>query len=220
MSLTSRYERKFCPSESSLEELRAVLLRHPCCFYEQYPERTVNNVYFDTPALDCYHAHVDGLGRRSKYRLRWYGEAAQGPVSPVLEIKRRQGEVGDKLGFPLPGVTDAADLWSGSLDRGIGDGDMPDALSLLAPRLLPVLFNRYRRSYFRSACGRFRLTVDTDLLFSSPGDQASRTPHEGLVVELKYEQAQAAEAVAVAQSFPWRFRRFSKYVTGVAALCA
>lgn len=220
MSVISRYERKFCPPESSVEELRVVIMRHPCCFYEQYPERVVNNVYFDTPALDCYHAHVDGLGRRSKYRLRWYGESDRGPVSPVLEIKRRQGEVGDKLSFPLPDVQDAASLGSGTMVSGLGDGIMPETLSLLAPRLLPVLLNRYRRSYFKSACGRFRLTVDEALSFACPGDRASALEYRGLVVELKYDQAQAGDVSAVAQAFPWRFCRFSKYVVGMTSLCA
>ena len=42
-----------------------------------FPDRIVNNVYFDTPDLAAFEANLWGAPERRKCRLRWYGETFQ-----------------------------------------------------------------------------------------------------------------------------------------------
>ena len=214
-----RYERKFVLEVVSLPEALAVVRRNPMAFREEFPPRTVNNLYFDTPGFSHYRNHVAGIGERVKVRLRWYGELAP-VVRPVLELKRRHGSMGSKQLFPVGGL------------EGSGGPDPADIGSRLRHQpglervraelddVVPVLVNRYRRRYFRSADGRLRLTLDTDLEFfaCSRAGRAFltwRTAARATVLELKYPDASVAEAARAVNEFPVRMARMSKYVLGV-----
>ena len=86
-----RLERKFVPEGMDLPTLERVIRSNPGMFYEVYPPQFVNNIYFDTPALDLFLESVDGISQRKKYRLRWYGSLR--PTSPWparWEIKARE----------------------------------------------------------------------------------------------------------------------------------
>ena len=38
-----------------------------------HPDRWVNNIYFDNINLDLFNQSIEGMSRRAKVRLRWYG---------------------------------------------------------------------------------------------------------------------------------------------------
>ena len=84
-----RYERKFLVSDSNLNrhEMEKVIKFHPSYFYKLYPDRFVNNVYFDTPTYKDFHDNVAGLSHRNKFRIRWYGDFFGYILNPTLEIK-------------------------------------------------------------------------------------------------------------------------------------
>jgi hypothetical protein len=88
--------------------------------------------------------------------------------------------------------------------------------------LEPSLYNSYQRHYFVSRDARFRLTLDSQLRFSSvphargPASCAFR-PASALVVELKYAPEFAEQAVFIANALPFRMTRFSKYIVGIEA---
>jgi hypothetical protein len=99
---------------------------------------------------------------------------------------------------------------------------LPDLLrSLPALRdqaLQPVMVNRYSRTYWGSADGRFRLTVDYNLQFTDyrPG----QAPHfllsdNALILELKYAAEDDTEAQRIFAGLPFRQTKNSKYVSGV-----
>jgi len=69
----ARFERKFTPAGWTAPEALAFVRRHPALFHEPYPERTVNNIYFDTPDFRHFHDHIAGTAQRLKVRVRWYG---------------------------------------------------------------------------------------------------------------------------------------------------
>jgi hypothetical protein len=221
---THRYERKFIPDSLTLPEVLALVRRHPALFHPTYPPRTVNNLYFDTPALRDYHDHVGGTACRAKTRIRWYGQA-DGPIPhPTLERKTKRGSVGGKHSFPLPPLTlDDHTPPCALAPALLGLADLADWPRLGLQSLQAVLVNRYRRHYFLSADHACRLTVDCQFHFFAPHRPlAAQTPviapEPRIVLELKYHPAHALRAAAIANTFPFRLGRCSKYVLGVDCL--
>jgi hypothetical protein len=216
-----RYERKFLPDGLSRAEVLACIRMHSALFREAYPERTVNNLYLDTPNRRHYFDHINGAACREKVRVRWYG-AFQGRVErPRLEFKYRRGLLGGKTTHALPAFTvnggfrraELAALWQ----------DLPEAIRLRLGGVEPSLANRYRRSYFVSADGHFRLTLDWALEtwdVCTTARPAHPAMPEGLpfILELKYDALHAPEADRITNAFPFRLVRCSKYVLGVERL--
>jgi hypothetical protein len=217
-----RYERKFVTSELGVAETEAVVRFHPAVFREAYRPRYVNNIYLDTPSLDHYQDNVRGLSRRVKCRIRWYG-SPRGPVArPTLELKRKDGLVGTKetrplLPFDLEGDFDPRHVFEKS--------ELPAPLLYDLRVLRPVLINRYRRRYFVSRDGIYRVTIDSDLGYRGVahglGRPGSWLGSDGrVIIELKYGLGHEDGASRLASRFPFRVTRSSKYVIGVEALYA
>jgi hypothetical protein len=194
--------------------------RHRALFYEPYPERPVNNLYFDTPDLHHYHDHINGLADRIKVRWRWYGDFSGQIDQPQLELKVKRGLVSAKATHALPPFAVNGNIPRDTLENALRRDSVPAATALRLHGLEPALANRYHRRYFLSADGAVRLTVDWGLEFMTPRlflGWLKPHPHHGplVIVELKYPPEQAARAAAVASAFPFRLTRCSKYVLGV-----
>ena len=218
-----RYERKFLPAGFSITEVLALVRQHPALFREAYPERPVNNLYFDTPGLRHYFDHVNGSACREKVRLRWYGEFHGHVERPRLEFKHRQGLLGGKTTHGLPAFSVNGGFNRDALAALWARADLSEATRLQLRGVQPVLANRYRRRYFVSADGHFRLTLDWaletyDARAAAHAPRAVRQDEPRLILELKYDAAHAAEADRVANSFPFRLTRCSKYVLGLERL--
>ena len=215
-----RYERKFVIFDLDVAETESVIRFHPAVFREIYHPRIVNNVYLDTPSLEHYHANVRGIAQRVKCRIRWYGKSA-GPIArPTLELKRKQGLLGSKESHPLqPFDLDERFDARHVLEKS----DLPATLRCDLGPLHPILLNRYRRRYFLSHDGNFRLTLDSELAFRTVGTGVSRfpawMPSDGrLVVELKFGVGHEDGGTRITSRFPFRLTRSSKYVLGIESL--
>ncbi len=213
-----RYERKFVLQGLSLADALALVRRHPAAFREAYPARMVNNVYLDTPGLNSYHDHVQGLPNRSKIRVRWYGENS-GPIPiPVLERKLKRGLVSGKMAQPMPPIFVNGHHVRQVLENAFSSEQIPESWRAQLHCLEPSLFNQYRRHYFVSADNHFRLTLDSQLRFAPP-QYASRGepnwPCPFIVFELKFAPEFADSAATVTNCFPFRLGRCSKYVLGI-----
>jgi hypothetical protein len=217
-----RFERKFLPLEIDPAEAAALVRQHPAGFREVYSPRAINNLYLDTPDRRHYFAHVNGAASRTKVRVRWYGPLAtkQGPAS--LEFKHKRGRVGSKDVFHLSHFS--AGNGSGLCVPPVAslhlDPELPDIAREAVAGHVPVLGNRYRRRYFLSGDGRFRLTLDSGLEFydARRADCWKWPMREGLppvIFELKFDNAGAPDAAAITNFFPFRLRRCSKYILGV-----
>lgn len=215
-----RYERKFAIFELGVHETEALVRFHPALFREAYHPRWVNNIYFDTPALDYYHHNVRGIARRVKCRIRWYGTPRGLVERPVLELKRKDGLLGTKESHPLHPFDLEVDFDPASI---FGKSELPAPLRCDLAPLRPILLNRYRRRYFVSHDERFRLTVDSELGYQAVGRRVNRFPtwvgNDGrVIVELKFGRGNEDEASRIASRFPFRMTRSSKYVVGLEAL--
>jgi len=220
-----RYERKFVTDGLDLSEVLAMVRRHPAAFRETYPSRSVNNIYLDSPELRDYHDHVDGAAHRTKTRLRWYGTWSGCIAAPTLEHKLKRGLVSGKVSHGLPPLSMNGHVSRSDLVAAFDRANLPAPARFTLQHLQPSLLNRYRRHYFQSADGRFRLTVDSDLEFAA-ARQAHGTgvsfcpPAAPVVVELKYDLAEAEFAAPVSNALPFRLARCSKYVLGITSLDA
>jgi hypothetical protein len=206
-----RYERKFFVPDASQASVLAVLRMHPAVFREAFPPRFVNSVYLDTASLCDYLDHVNGAPRRSKTRVRWYG-VTTGPVTAQLEFKVRLGELGGKRSFALGELDVSSRLLSASLEPAVRHADLPAPIRVDALRRQSVLRVSYLRSYFVSASGHVRLTVDTRVETSAAG-AVYRDP--GVIVEVKYGLSDVEAGLQITSALPWRQARMSKYVRGV-----
>jgi hypothetical protein len=217
-----RYERKYIFSSPYLEDLVQQLFSNSFGFKEIYEIRSVNNVYFDDHNYNFYKQNVSGVGKREKYRLRWYGDNFSRIESPSIEIKKKFGEVGDKVIHKLENfVLDINSVNAYNLIEIITD-KIDDNLFLKnrLQELQPTLFNSYERRYFLSDCKKFRITLDFHQKFYNPYyanymSSERRIEDDIVVLELKYNLVDDTEARLISQEFESRVSRNSKYVQGI-----
>ena len=217
-----RHEIKFVANASERAAVLQWVRNHWAGFSQPYPDRDVNNVYFDSFELSAFHENLSGTSRRSQVRWRWYGSTTS-PDRGTLEVKRRRGGLGWKLSFRTAGGDLSRGSWQ-QLRRQIrGDLDA-SARVWLDSSPLPILINRYRRRYFASGDGAIRLTVDwhqrvyDQKLRSRPNLRRAANLPDTLVVELKFPVHEYPQASAIVQGLPLRLSRNSKYVIGVQAI--
>ena len=215
-----RYERKFVVDQLDQHQVLSLIKRHPAMFYQPYPPRINNNFYMDTADMVNYHDNVIGSADRRKVRIRWYGELI-GPVEkPVLEFKIKRGLVGTKRQYRVSGLAIERGFKAQDLMRNAITSDVPSEVRSHLRTLNIVLLNNYRRRYFVSRDGRFRLTLDTDMAYYRIAGRCNwmahrQNDHRNVIVELKYGIEDDAEASRISTFFPFRVTKSSKYVQGI-----
>jgi hypothetical protein len=220
-----RYERKYRVETLLLPELLQILRDHPMSFRRLFPDRQVNNIYFDTEELHFFRENLVGAGQRQKVRIRWYGPDFVTTTNPVMEMKCKDNLLGEKFSVEVAdfAVADRMQLMA-TAKAGLNALWESDAVQQVAPtlkslRLTPSLLNTYQRSYYATYNGKFRLTIDRAIhsYGFNARFQPQRLPYkdEAIVVEIKYDEAHEAEFQGVGQRFPMRVGKNSKYVIGM-----
>jgi hypothetical protein len=215
-----RYERKFLVENSRVQTIEGIVHLHPTLFYSIYAPRFINNIYLDTDLFLNYRNAVDGIANRFKARIRWYGDILSTSGSPRLEIKGKEGFVNYKSVYPLHNVEFCRKIDATAISRLLDSSDLPSEINNYLSYTRPVLINRYRRKYWRSRDERYRLTLDHKICFSA------FTPIEiqeirrivddtNVIVEIKYDLADDDSFADIANKFPFRQTRSSKYVAGM-----
>ena len=218
-----RYERKFLVSGLSRYEIESIVKNHPAMFIETYPQRYVNNIYLDTNSMSYYFDNVEGLSQRLKVRIRWYGNLFGHVERPVLEFKIKKGMVGGKESFPLNSFN-LNEKYSHNMQQELfAESDLSDELIEYLKPLQFSLLNCYCRKYFESADRKFRITIDFDMEFYKlhPANNLFNEKiidHSNTVVELKYSDKHDDLARSIANRFPFRVTKSSKYASGVERL--
>lgn len=218
---TFRYERKFVILMSSRLATEAIIKQNSELFVSVYQPRNVNNIYFDTPGLDCYFDNLFGNGERWKARIRWYGDILGEVISPILEFKVKKGLVGTKYSFSIPNFrVDKLDFNASFFRNYFSATDLPENIVERMVGLQPVLLNSYNRSYFSTLNKKFRITVDDKLDYYNlrpTWNTISDRYREELktVVELKYDKEWDGEAGNITTQFPFRLDKNSKFSTGM-----
>lgn len=201
-----RYERKYALDTIPESLIKAQLLQHPAGFRPLFPARRIHNIYFDTPEWTAFRDNEDGNPERVKFRLRWYGTERSNMWHPELEVKLKNGELGQKQYFAMKSSYR-------NLKEVLDDVQMQTPI-YFGGCFSPVLYNTYLRSYWATANKAFRVTIDTDLAYAPVFSQQLLYTNRQ-VMEIKYQESQAEAAAEIFQYFPFRQTKMSKYALGV-----
>lgn len=215
-----RYERKFLVHGISAKEIESSIKLHPAAFREVFHERTINNIYFDTPGFNNYYDNVEGEKDRWKARIRWYGELFGEIAKPVLEFKIKRGLLGTKESYKLAPFTFNNDFTGAVIADMIKRSQLPLHVADLFRGLKPTLLNRYRRKYFLSADKQFRVTIDMDLTYYGISTLQNTfinrsSDRNTVVIELKYNYEADTIANSISTLFPFMLTKSSKYLQGL-----
>ena len=168
------------------------------------------SVYFDTPDLATYRAHLQGRRRRSKVRVRTYLDSG----AAMLEVKRkaeRGSTVKHRRAHP---VWEPYDL--GRAGRAFVADSLAEYATLDTAALGPVVVTSNHRATLACLADRTRLTVDTDLVCGwGTSSSALRAGH--VVLESKTER-HAGPVDGLLRRLGERPVEISKYCIGVASL--
>ncbi|MEM7101920.1 MAG: polyphosphate polymerase domain-containing protein [Bacteroidota bacterium] len=205
-----RFERKYLLDNLSQNLLTQAVTLHPAGFVKAYPDRWINNIYFDTPDLIAYHDNVAGISNRRKYRVRWYGAEPFTIKSPRFEIKIKDNQLGSKVIKSIPEF---------SLDDIRKTTDHVNKMSGSFLPLYPTLMNSYLRSYFKTTDNKFRITVDRSMTYFSLLNGTKFTRYkikdDRAILELKYARELDRKTDRITQFLPFRQTKSSKYITGM-----
>jgi hypothetical protein len=169
------------------------------------------SVYFDTPQLLTYRAHVQRRRQRFKARTRTYTDTGQ----TMFEVKLAgpRGEtVKQRLPYPAEHRADLTDEALAHLGSALCQAYHQD----LPAGLRPTLVTTYRRTTFVSRTGEARLTCDVGLVCGD-GDHEVRDTGDHVLVESK-SSARGSAADRILRELGVHPASVSKYCVGVAAL--
>jgi len=200
-----RYEIKYAIPIVDKSIVEQSILSHPASFNIAFPDRVINNIYFDSPDLQSYYQNINGDPIRTKVRYRWYGAKEQISKGHI-ELKRKEFQLGWKEYLNVPLGTSAFDHV-----RDLKEGGLPAALRA-------TLWNSYKRSYYVSMDENFRVTIDDDLTYGDYNAAPKTAKEEMIIVEIKFDQDRMMDFNDIAKFFPFKQTKYSKYATGVTRL--
>ena len=219
----ARLEIKFSAYEVQLHTLLHWIRMHSAGFVVPFPDRWVNNIYFDMHNYRAYVENLSGTSSRTKVRYRWYGEK-KGPDIGALEVKCRRNYFGWKHRYTVSkSPYKQGDTFKG-IRRALYEQLPPDGKRQVDANPFPIIINRYHRKYFLSSNGKIRVTVDTnqgvwDQRFKPyPNFNHPSNLPQTLVVEIKFDRKDRQLGSDIIQNIPIRVSRHSKYMNAVRAV--
>lgn len=192
-----RFEKKFVLEECYFPSIiRSAFLEG---YFQIYKDRRINSIYYDDVNLTAYYENLSGIAERTKYRLRFYGDREI--LEPRFERKIKKGDVNTKN----------ISKFSGSIDS------LLDFENIKFPGIrshFPVCKVSYNRKYLFNHILGVRMTIDTDLIYSSLS--CNQEIHDNInVVELKADKQIEISNLFEGLSFQ---TRNSKYCSAVSRL--
>ena len=218
----ARLETKCIGDSTALERFLNWLWLHPAGFSRTYPDRIVNNLYFDSMQYDCLEENFAGISSRTKYRIRWYGRSRD-VHRAVFEIKRKHNRFGDKLRYPVSFPASLFQLSFGRIRSELIRQLPGDARPLFLQHSEPAIINEYRRRYLGSRDREIRITIDTDLsVFDQrfglhPRRRLRANTPDLVILECKFSAGRYREVEALVRELPGRVSKSSKYAIGLGA---
>jgi len=165
------------------------------------------SVYFDTPSLQSYLAAARGRPHRIKVRTRTYMDSGR----CALEVKQRDSRgrtVKHRTDYPSERRCELDERGRSFVDSVVGPGRVND--------LRPVLTTRYSRSTLLLLRSNSRVTIDTNLRWSSANGTVIRLTN--LVLLETKSEGRPSVADRLLWSRQHRPITISKYATGMAAI--
>lgn len=178
-----RFEKKWVFKKIDKETLFSNLITSKLFFREQFKERTVNSIYFDTLNFKSVIDNLSGVSDREKFRVRWYGDYLDLFKQPILENKIKKNFQGQKIYFKLDEFNNK------KLDQN-NLLNLTKKINDLVPNknLYPVSMTNYKRIYLISSNNEIRATLDYDLKYKKLFHYIENffLKVEDIILELKY----------------------------------
>lgn len=164
MDLAVRKEMKYTFDAADTDKLRQVLQQRCRRVVHNEPVSMVRSIYFDDPAFSACRANLDGLGVRTKVRLRWY-DSLRPQKKAFLEIKWRDNRTTGKHRLHLTSPIDIETMSYRQLRASIRSS-LPERFIEPFDRYAePVAIVQYKREHFLSPDTKIRITLDYALTF-------------------------------------------------------
>lgn len=164
MDLAVRKEMKYTFDAADTDKLRQVLLQRCRRVEHNEPVSMVRSIYFDNAVFAACHANLDGLGVRTKVRLRWY-DSLRPKKKAFLEIKWRNNRTTGKHRLHLTSPVDIETLDYRQLRESIR-ASLPERFIEPFDRYPePVAIVQYKREHFLSPDTLIRITLDYALTY-------------------------------------------------------
>ena len=212
-----RYEKKFVLKNNFNFLINKYIKSNKLFFRKQFIERTVYTIYFDNNNLDLYCQNINGLNNRKKIRIRWYS-----PISnffiPILEIKIKKGNLGEKIKIPLKKLDKKSISSPQDVFNSILKDKYDKKITNILYTLKPNLFISYSRNYYLSRIVDCRLTIDKNIKFYSiKGGKINNIyrRYDKTLIEIKYPETIQSYVLDGINEIPFRITRHSKYVEGL-----
>ena len=181
-----RYERKWVFNNIDYNQLCLLLYRSNFKFIDQFNDRYVNSIYFDDKNFSALRQNIEGVNKKRKYRIRWYG-GKEILKSPLLEVKEKEGFIVTKSMHKINELNIINLESSGSLEK---IEDIVNKKLNLRNKIEPVLTTHYLRSYFISSNKIVRATIDREiksLPLYRKGNINLFKEFKEIILEIKYD---------------------------------
>ena len=141
-----RFERKWVFNNNFLDVYNN-LLKSKFLFRTNFPDRTVNSIYFDDFNNSCVSENLAGESEKTKFRLRWYGKNNHILKNPKLEFKVKKNFMNYKI------INDLKILDNLDLRKTKNVNFITKTVNSIykIKTLIPVSTTHYDRSYFLSS---------------------------------------------------------------------
>lgn len=224
MLVEGRFEKKIVLRASDAKIVKDFLKIKVPGLSTPFPDRFINNLYFDSFDFKSARQNIEGIGDRKKLRLRWYGNKGFSGADCFLECKAKETNLVLKEVFSVGKISEkvASDL--SKVNEWLLSRPLPMYMREWLQSQSIAIFNSYCRKYLLSRSGAVRLTIDENI--KSLPIINSRVPainlekmllkrHQGTVIEVKYNPAYEVEATAIMKRLELPVTKFSKYVAGL-----
>jgi hypothetical protein len=186
-----------------------------------FPDREINNIYFETNRYSSVVDNIDGISKRTKVRYRWYGKSINSDISNgSLEFKRKHNNVGWKEQYPILLQEENSSSYK-YLMEAINNSLSVSKRVEFSFYNMPFILNRYTRKYYSTDNKKIRVTVDSsiksyDQRWSMDISRSKRIMLPSMViVEFKFSVQNKEDAAQLIKRFPFRISKHSKYITSV-----
>jgi len=219
----ARQEIKFACYLHDLDKIYTWLRSLEVTVRESYPDRHVNNIYLDTYDYSAYTSNLSGESKRTKVRYRWYGESDLIDKGQ-LEVKTRRNYYGWKYVYKVSNNPYEHNSTLREVFDNIRNELDLNGRQWIDDNPLPVMMNRYRRSYFETSDNKVRITIDRfqkvfdQRLSIYPNFEKRALLPDTIVIEIKFDREYRELVSDIVKTMPVRVSRHSKYMNAVNAI--
>ena len=215
----NRIETKFLINCFARQRYVNIIKSLPFRIKEKYKSRIVNNIYLDTLSNHSLLNHLDGLNKRYKCRIRWYGNF-ENLANPKLEFKFKKNQIITKKKFNLK-IINKDNFFSNSLnlfdliENFSGENKFVNfSKNLKISRIIS-----YQRDYYESSNYNIRFTIDRNLKYKNwkkdiiKLDTSRKIIQKNFnIIEVKYNYDSKFLLPTIIKSFKLRPQSYSKFV--------